>query len=650
MRTRHGDPMRKPIVLAALVLASLSCGAGKKKVLGNPEGSAIPTARSIEQALTLQANAESGLTMRLRTAASSARRGKSNAVAKGTKLTAAQTRSLLSRLPAMPAATGLKKTFAFRPASQPPPRTGKTIASRFPPPPSSLLPPVKIANKLEVVRFAPEGKVELAPRLSVTFSQPMVAVTSQAQAARTVPVELKPMPKGQWRWVGTRTLLFDPEGRMPMATRYQVHIPRSVESASGRNLGSDKDWSFETPPPTLVVKWPQGRSIGLEPVIVMVFDQAIDKRRIAQMVEVRAGSRTVGVRTATREEIEADEGARGIVASQPHGDRWVALRANKPLPRNTSVRIVVPRGTPSAEGPLKTRSAQSYSFRTYAPLQVERSTCYSRPLCIPGGQWWITMNNQLVVDSIDPGDIEITPDLPGREVRITGNSITIEGLSAARTQYTVKLPAELEDSYGQQLGKDTEVKFRVGSARPGLMGPSGLVIADPKARGTTLNVYSVGQSTLDVEIYRVGPHDWPAFADYMYKWRRKKPPRVPGKKVWGGKVKVKGSPDELVETGIDVSPALTGGLGHAVVLVQPSSWKGRWKPRIQTWVQFTKLGVDAVEDGDRLIVWANQLEDGASVAGAQVELRPQRLKATTTADGTATFQLPRATPNGRGYL
>ena len=30
-------------------------------------------------------------------------------------------------------------------------------------------------------------------------------------------------------------------------------------------------------------------------------------------------------------------------------------------------------GTPSAEGPLKTKSAQSWSFRTYGPLRVEEA-------------------------------------------------------------------------------------------------------------------------------------------------------------------------------------------------------------------------------------------------------------------------------------
>ena len=71
------------------------------------------------------------------------------------------------------------------------------------------LPPVaRDATKpLEVLRWMPEGEVPLAPELSVTFSQPMVAVTSQEDAAKTTPVKLTPQPKGNWRWIGTRTIL-----------------------------------------------------------------------------------------------------------------------------------------------------------------------------------------------------------------------------------------------------------------------------------------------------------------------------------------------------------------------------------------------------------------------------------------------------------
>ena len=87
-----------------------------------------------------------------------------------------------------------------------------------------------------MLRWMPEGAVPLAPELSVTFSQPMVAVTSQGDAAATTPVKLTPQPKGNWRWIGTRTILFDPDVRFPQATTYTVEVPSGTKSANGGAL------------------------------------------------------------------------------------------------------------------------------------------------------------------------------------------------------------------------------------------------------------------------------------------------------------------------------------------------------------------------------------------------------------------------------
>src|SRR6185436_2909070 len=126
--------------------------------------------------------------------------------------------NLLSRLQPLKAGADDERDFALRDRSLPPPRTGKTIQASFPPPLRPDVPDTGSTGPLEVLRYSPEGDVPLAPQLSVTFSQPMVAVTSHDDSlAGGVPVKLRPEPAGRWRWVGARTLLFDPNVRFPMA-------------------------------------------------------------------------------------------------------------------------------------------------------------------------------------------------------------------------------------------------------------------------------------------------------------------------------------------------------------------------------------------------------------------------------------------------
>src|SRR4029450_12464038 len=73
-----------------------------------------------------------------------------------------------------------------------------------------------------------------------------------------VPVRLEPQPPGEWRWIGTRTLVFEPERRFALASEYRATIAAGVTSATGGVLASGVSWSFRTPAPRLVAKHPEG--------------------------------------------------------------------------------------------------------------------------------------------------------------------------------------------------------------------------------------------------------------------------------------------------------------------------------------------------------------------------------------------------------
>src|SRR5262249_12841912 len=159
-----------------------------------------------------------GLQFRLSEGAEQAERREPAGPVRAAALPESDAQSLLQRLKPIKSEPSDEQEFAFRERSLPPPLTGKTINDTFPSSERHPGPVEAAAGLLEVVRYAPEGDVPLAPHLTVTFSQPMVAVTSvEDLAARTVPVKLSPQPPGKWRWIGTKTVLFEPEHRFPMA-------------------------------------------------------------------------------------------------------------------------------------------------------------------------------------------------------------------------------------------------------------------------------------------------------------------------------------------------------------------------------------------------------------------------------------------------
>src|SRR5688572_2023567 len=222
--------------------------------------------------------ASPGLALRLSDAAEAAARAAVTPPVAATVLPQAEVARLLARVPPIAAPREDVHAFALREASLPPPRTGAVVKTAFPPPadPSGAAPSAE-AGPLTVARRAPEGEVPSAAHVSVTFSQPMVAVTSHDElAAEARPVRLTPEPPGRWRWVGTRTLLFEPAGgRLPMATEYTVTVPGGVRAASGTTHALAESWRVRTPPPKVTASHPVGGPARRDALLFAGFDQRI---------------------------------------------------------------------------------------------------------------------------------------------------------------------------------------------------------------------------------------------------------------------------------------------------------------------------------------------------------------------------------------
>jgi hypothetical protein len=302
-------------------------------------------------------NEKKGLQFRLSEGAEQPERSSANNVAQAAPLSDAETQNVLRRLPPVKVEAGDEQDFALRERSLPPPRTGEVIKASFPPAVPSSLPDQAATGALEVLRFSPEGEVPIAPQLSVTFSQPMVALTSQTElAAGSAPVRLTPQPPGRWRWVGTKTLLFEPEIRFPMATEYAVTVPAGAKSANGGTLAAARTWQFATPPPQTKTTWPQNTPQRRDALLFVEFDQKINPEGVLGTIKVQAEGRDIRTRLATPEEIAADEVVREMSKRAEQG-RWLAFRAldasgraENALPADANVTVTIGPGTPSSEG------------------------------------------------------------------------------------------------------------------------------------------------------------------------------------------------------------------------------------------------------------------------------------------------------------
>jgi hypothetical protein len=585
------------------------------------------------------------------------------AVVEGEPLDDDTVAAIVDRLPEWLLPDGDRLDFNRPAETLKPPLVGDTVAVPFP---AGTEEPVPVVpdGPLEVLRFQPEGAVDIAPFLSVTFNQPMVPLATVAQLdAVDVPVTITPELPGRWQWIGTRTLRFEHDptlfDRLPMATDYRVEIPAGTVSETGGELAGTVTWEFSTPPVHVESFEPQHESLPLEPVFLVTFNQRIDPAAVLETITVTADGAAQAIRPATEAEIAADE----LIAPQVDAlldDRWLAFRAVDAFAPDTQLSIEVGPGVPSAEGPRVTTDSSRFTARTFAALQINDWSCRDAYPCEPGwDELWVGLNNQLDTDAFDPSMVTVAPELPGMTVQAQYDSITIRGATVGNTTYTATLSTNLKDVYGQTLVEDTTVDFRIDSARPRLdQFEDRLITVDPLAPEPSLAVSTVNHEKLRVRLFRVDVDDWSSYVRYWeQRWNDQQQPPLPDwTEVLDTTVDTNARDDVLTETGIGLSQALEGETGHVIVLVEPTGdladlspsnddyWSNR--PAL-VWAQATRIGADVFSDADASVIWATDLRTGEPLSGVDVEFVGTSTTVTTDGDGLAQTRTPSASSEER---
>jgi alpha-2-macroglobulin len=579
-------------------------------------------------------------------------------LATGQPLPQADLQRLLDRLPVpTPAPTDIS-VFNLAPGPIPPSRPGQTLQQPFPPPVPDTQPEAVESGPLQVLRFAPEGEIPIAPFINITFNQSMVALDTLGDlSSGQVPAQMEPSLPGTWRWLGTRTLTFEYDSelidRLPKATRYQVTIPAGTTSATGGVLAKAVEWTFSTPPPKATFTYPADEAQPLDPLFFIAFDQRIDPVAVLGTIQVSAAGQPVALQLASQAEVQADGKLSTVIKNTPEG-RWLAFRTQGGLPADAQVQVTIGPGTPSAEGPLLSEQAQTYSFRTYAALRVSEHGCYyGGDQCRPLTPFYIRFNNPLDAGAYREDMLRITPELPGASIDLQGDTLQIHGASQGQTTYTVTVAGDLQDIFGQKLGQDAQLTFQVGPAQPALAGPGQtLVTLDPASKKPLFSVYTLNYPRLDVKVYAVQPSDWPAFQTYLRNYQRTDAGlKLPGRLVLDKSLPVEAPADSLSQVDIDLSPYLDGDFGHFIVIVQPpgslfSDNQSRYWQTVQAWVQVTHIGLDAFNDYSQMVAWTSDLKDGAPLAGTTLTAWPSGWGTTTGEDGIARFPIP----DGTAYL
>ena len=541
-----------------------------------------------------------------------------------TMLSDADADAILKRVPALPNDGSDQVPFRAPENSLPPPRAGVTVPATFPPAPAGQKPAVD-AGPIAVRSITPNGEVGPIDRITVSFNQPMVPLSSVDSLLEQVPARISPATDGKWRWLGTQTLVFEfgSGQRLRNATDYVVTVPAGTRSTSGKTLDKTVTEHIYTPLLQVVASGPQGGGHPLDPTMFITWNQEINQAAALRAVRVTVDGARVAIRAADPTSKDAT-----------YQKRTLTFKPLRPLPTGAKVGVEVPPGQTFGEGPRPSMMQYNNGFSTYGAFKLTRSQCTwdSNQPCRPDMPWTFQFTNPVDPKTITRAHFDISPKVDQFELYPGGNSITLQGAFKGRTTYTVRIKSGIKDAYGQQLAATEPITFKLVSGFPNIIGPRDpMIIADPAAPARiTFNTYNV--RTFRAELYQVTPDDWNAWIAWLERGSTGNPP---GTLLRSEDIAVGGEMDRWTETGVPLASALnSNGRGNVIVRWSASLDYGTRVEKMNgaCWVQATKLGVSAHRDQDKMQVWVTDLLTGKAVKGASVSVIPSGQ--TGVSDGT----------------
>ncbi|WP_347330340.1 alpha-2-macroglobulin family protein [Marinimicrobium locisalis] len=567
-------------------------------------------------------------------------------------LTPQETDALLNQLPPMET-SGASTDKTVQSDTPPPPSTEKATKPAFP---ETDAPEAGPAQAPEIVRFAPQGEVERAAMISITFSEPMIPVGRHADAQdKPLPIAIRPKVEGEWRWLDTKSLVFEPTAEaLPMATEYTVRVAKDITSANGQKLSEPREWQFATAPLQVTAFHPDARTpTSNQPVLILVFNQAVEPSSLMDHLVLQANGETYALTQADNAALEEEHPKHVIDSLQEQ--HWVAVTPKDPLPWSQRFTLELKAGASAKHGHRATPGAQSHSFRTAGPLQLTNIHCGHGDACHPDSGISVGLSHGLAEDW-DESLFTISPEVEDLNINHHGNRFYLRGSFTPNTEYTLRLKAGTEDRFGRVLENDLTTRVKVGDYPPGFSLPGDTFITLPGAHAS-VPIISRGIKQLNVEIRHVKPKDWQTFLDYRRQYLRNDEQaalRKPGELVEERAIKVQNTSKPYDQTNLSLKKALNeAGFGHLVLFISspdiktpPDRYTESHFNAAGTWIQVTNLGVSTYAEHNQFTAWVTELESGRPVNGAKVSAGKQ--SGETNPKGLA--ELPVGEPENRAPL
>ncbi len=473
------------------------------------------------------------------------------------------------------------------------------------------------SQPLTVVVTTPKGptsSLDQSQRIMVTFDRPMVPLQAAPMDRSTGPLMVEPVVRGKYRWMGSTTLIFQPDSSLPYATSYTVRIPAGTKALDGSTLPEDHVWTFATPIPRVVRVEPHSGAafVELDHTIVVEFNQPVDPASVSTMtsIEVSAnGARSFPAFTAVR-------------GDTTHR-RSVRFRTSIPFPKGASVVLRLKPSLTGIEGPLPMGTEYTSSFSTYGDLRFLGVNDSARL----DPRYTLTLRFSTPVSRKDVAALlSFTPPLELREdlgdYDWTSEQVSLAYEFVPERSYRGVLKAGLTDRFGNRMTEDRTFTFTTGAYEPYVTMAQGIGIIEAyeKVRYPfrSLNVASVSARMGLIDTSRIIP-----VMNGLRVWSRWEANDQAAEQeqlfTVTQEIPIKHTRNQQAVSVVDLMPAL-GERTTGIVALQINT---RLKDQryLKALFQVTHMGITSKFSPQSTLIWVTRLKDARPVPGAAVELR-----------------------------
>ncbi len=352
---------------------------------------------------------------------------------------------------------------------------------------------------LEISRVTPKGKdVPAGRQIVFQFNQPVVPLGKMERESSEIPILITPTLNCEWHWLNTSALACEltDANKLKLATHYHVTVHPGIKTESGQTLARPITHEFITKRPAVgYASFEFWRAPGV-PEIRISFNQDVTRNSVEKHVFMEKSNRArIGLQVTTTEKLKPGQ-------AEPDTARRWKITPLKPLPLNTSIKLITEPGLESAAGTEKgVKFSTVLSFDTFPQFKFLGIQCTNlseneviiepkdRPnynnRCDPQRQIALRFSSPVISDTLK-NSLQMVPDLADgrKDYDPWANAYNYNQLDQIHRKsqvYRVWLPEllkayhtykvrankiKLKDEFGRPLSASVNMRFATDHRKP----------------------------------------------------------------------------------------------------------------------------------------------------------------------------------------